>query len=82
MLRTIERDLVDQFGKNDAAPFGWFRPYRAVICWVYYWLKFRSKNVAALMNSAATDYDISAVLPLTSSPAPAQMSRWSKTAGP
>jgi hypothetical protein len=60
--RTIERDLVAQFGKNDATPFGWFRPYRAVISWVYYWLKSRSENVAALINSAATDYDISAVL--------------------
>jgi hypothetical protein len=62
MSRTIERDLVEQFGKNDAAPFGWFRPYRAVISWIYYWLKFRSENVAALINSAATDYDISAAL--------------------
>jgi hypothetical protein len=62
MSRKVERDLVEHFGKNDAAPYRWFRPYRAVISWVYYWLKLRSENVTALINSAATDYDISAVL--------------------
>jgi hypothetical protein len=62
MSRKIERDLVEQFGKNDAAPFVWFKPYRAVISWVYYWLKFRSENVNELIGSAPATYDISASL--------------------
>ena len=45
MSRKVERKLVEQFGKNDAAPYGWFKPYRAVISRAYYWLKFRSENV-------------------------------------
>jgi hypothetical protein len=62
MSRKIERDLIEQFAKNDAAPFGWFRPYRAVISWTYYWLKFRPENVNELMASAPASYEISASL--------------------
>jgi len=62
MSRKIERDLVEQFGKNDAAPFGWFKPYRAVISWAYYWLKLRSENVNELIAAAPSTYDISASL--------------------
>jgi hypothetical protein len=60
MSRAAESGLIEKFGKNDAAPFQWFRPYRAVISFVYYWLKYKSEDVAALRNSAAATYDISA----------------------
>jgi len=60
MSRTAETELIEKFGRNDAAAFQWFRPYRAVISLVYYWLKYKSENVAALRNSAPENYDISA----------------------
>ena len=60
MSRAPESELIEKFGKNDAASFQWFRPYRAVISLVYYWLKHRSEDVAALRNSAPATYDISA----------------------
>jgi len=59
MSRAAESDLIEKFGKNDAAAFQWFRPYRAVISFAYYWLKYRSEDVAALRNSAPATYDIS-----------------------
>jgi hypothetical protein len=59
MSRTAESELIEKFGKNDAAAFQWFRPYRAVISFVYYWLKYKSEDVAALRNSAPATYDIS-----------------------
>jgi hypothetical protein len=62
MSRTVESELVELFGKNDAAAFQWFRPYRAVISFVYYWLKYRSDDVAGLINSAPANYDISSSL--------------------
>jgi hypothetical protein len=62
MSRKVERDLVEHFGKNDAAPYGWFKPYRAVISWAYYWLKLRSENVNELIAAAPATYDISASL--------------------
>ena len=62
MSRQVDSDLVEKFGKNDAAAFRWFKPYRAVISLVYYWLKFRSENVAELRSSAPATYDISASL--------------------
>jgi hypothetical protein len=61
MSRQIEPDLVEKFGKNDIAA-RWFKPYRAVISWVYYWLKFRPENVAELTSSAPAYHDISASL--------------------
>jgi hypothetical protein len=60
MSRAAESELIEKFGKNDAASFQWFRPYRAVISLVYYWIKYKSENVVALRNSAPATYDISA----------------------
>jgi hypothetical protein len=62
MSRRVDPDLVEKFGKNDAAAFQWFKPYRAVISLVYYWLKFRSENATELRNSAPATYDISTPL--------------------
>jgi hypothetical protein len=62
MSRQVETDLVEKFGKNDTAAFRWFNPYRAVISWVYYWLKFKPENVTELTSSAPATYDISASL--------------------
>lgn len=59
MSRRVEPDLVAKFGKNNADALRWFRPYRAVISQVYYWLKYKSENVAELRNSAPATYDIS-----------------------
>ena len=60
MSRAPESELIEKFGNNDVAPFQWFRPYRAVISFVYYWLKYRSEDVAALRDSTPATYDISA----------------------
>jgi hypothetical protein len=62
MSRTAEPELVEKFGKNDAAALQWFRPYRAAISFVYYWLKYKSDDVAGLENSAPANYDISSSL--------------------
>jgi hypothetical protein len=62
MSRTAETELVEQFGQNGAAAFQWFRPHRAVISFVYYWLKYRSDDVDSLINSAPANYDISSSL--------------------
>lgn len=62
MSRHLESDLVEQFGKNDTAAFRWFRPYRAMISLIYYWIKFRPQSVAELISSAPTNYDISTSL--------------------
>jgi hypothetical protein len=62
MSRQVDSDVVENFGKNDAAAFRWFRPYRAAISWVYYWLKYRPENVAELTSSPPATYDISASL--------------------
>jgi hypothetical protein len=58
MSRTAEPELVEKFGKNDDAALQWFRPYRAVISLVYYWLKYKSDDVVGLENSAPANYDI------------------------
>lgn len=62
MSRSLDTDLVVQFGRNDTAAFQWFRPYRAAISWVYYWLKFDRKDVAQLRSSQPSTYDISTSL--------------------
>jgi hypothetical protein len=59
MSRPIDPEMVEKFGKNDANAFQWFKPYRAAISLVYYWLKYKSENVADLRNSAPRNYDIS-----------------------
>ena len=58
MSRVPESELIEKFGDNAAAPFRWFRPYRAVISFVYFWLKYRAEDVAALRNSTPATYDI------------------------
>jgi hypothetical protein len=52
--------LTEQFGKNDAAPYQWFRPFRSVISLVYYWIKTESvaDDVAKLPQLPPSDYDI------------------------
>ena len=62
MSWPIDSVLVEQFGKNDAEPYRWFRPVRAAISSIYYWIKFKSEaeNVKQLPRHAPTDYDISA----------------------
>jgi hypothetical protein len=62
MSRHIEADLVEKFGKDNAAPFQWFKPYRAAISWAYYWIKLRPENVAELIGSAPATHDIAASL--------------------
>jgi hypothetical protein len=58
MSRAPESELIEKFGKNDATAFQWFGPYRAAISFVYYWLKYKSEDVAALRNSAPVTHDI------------------------
>jgi hypothetical protein len=71
MARPTEVGLIEQFGKNDAAPHQWFRPFRAAISSIYYWIKTDSVadalaklpqlpplgyDIAASVESAARDY--------------------------
>jgi hypothetical protein len=62
MARPTEIELIEQFGKNDAAPHQWFRPFRSVISLVYYWIKTDSvaDDVAKLPQLPPSDYDIAA----------------------
>lgn len=62
MSRPVDPTLVEQFARNDAAPFQWFRPARAIISRVYYWIKTKSEadNVAKLPQLEPSDYDITA----------------------
>jgi hypothetical protein len=62
LSRHVESDLVEKFGKNDAASSQWFKPYRAAVSWIYYWIKFRPENVAELISSAPVTHDISVPL--------------------
>ena len=61
MSRPIDHDLVEQFGHNPAEPYNWFRPARALISTVYYWVKYESEteNVERLPKLKPTDHDIS-----------------------
>jgi hypothetical protein len=60
LSRPLDLPFVEKFGKNDAEPFAWFRPYRVAISWVYYWLKYKSENdnVARLPLQKPAEYDI------------------------
>jgi len=64
MARPTDVELIEQFGKNDAAPYQWFRPFRAIISLVYYWIKTESvaHDVARLPQLPPSDYDIAASL--------------------
>lgn len=60
MSRPIDVPLIDSFGRNDAAPYRWFRPLRAVVSRIYYWIKTASmaNDVAELPRRAPSSYDI------------------------
>jgi hypothetical protein len=62
IFRAVDGTLLEQFGKNDAAPYWWFRPARAIISWVYYWIKYQSEaeKVDRLPKSQPSEHDISA----------------------
>jgi hypothetical protein len=62
MSRELDSSLVEQFGSNEAEPFKWFRPFRALISAIYYQIKYQSQteNVERLPLMEPTDYDISA----------------------
>jgi hypothetical protein len=62
MSRPTDLGLLEQFGRNNAAPYQWFRPFRAVISIVYYWIKTESvaNDVAKLPELPPSDYDIAA----------------------
>jgi hypothetical protein len=67
LSRPVDEALVGQFGKNDAEPYRWFRPIRATISFVYYWIKYKSEaeNVNQLPSYKPSDYDISASVATT-----------------
>jgi hypothetical protein len=61
IARPLDNALLSAFGRNDAAPFKWFWPTRAVISKVFYWIKYRPESVdAALLQNPPEDHDISA----------------------
>jgi hypothetical protein len=64
MARPTDVGLIAQFGRNDAGPYQWFRPFRAIISLVYYWIKTESAadDVAKLPQLPPSYYDIAASL--------------------
>ena len=60
LSRPIDHNLVDAFGSNPTEPYRWFRPLRAAISWVYYWIKHKSEaeNVSRLPMLRPENYDI------------------------
>jgi hypothetical protein len=67
MLRATDQSLVEQFGKNDVAPYQWFWPVRAVISFIYRWIKADPglKNAAAILDGPPSNYDIAASVELS-----------------
>jgi hypothetical protein len=61
MSRPVDRAVTAQFGKNPFEPYRWFRPARAVISAVYYWIKFNpeTERIRQLLKIEPQDYDIS-----------------------
>ena len=57
----VDPVFVEQFGNNDAEPYRWFRPARALISYVYYWIKYKSEadNIARLPLLKPSEYEIS-----------------------
>jgi hypothetical protein len=62
MALPTDNGLIEQFGKNDSAPYQWFRPFRAIISLYYYWIRTESaaNDVAKLPQLPPSDYDIAA----------------------
>jgi hypothetical protein len=67
MLRAVDQSLVEQFGKNDVAPYRWFWPVRAVISFIYRWIKADPglRNADGILGAPPSDYDISASVELS-----------------
>ncbi|MCP4620660.1 MAG: hypothetical protein GY844_29995 [Bradyrhizobium sp.] len=59
LSRPIDQQLVNAFGANPSEPYQWFRPVRAVISWIYYWIKYKSEadNVKRLPLLRPETYD-------------------------
>jgi hypothetical protein len=62
LSRSIDPALVNAFGRNDAEPFRWFRPFRAIVSAAYRLIKYRSEedDIERLPKLEPTDYDIAA----------------------
>jgi len=62
LSRPIDKELVDAFGANPSEPYQWFKPARAAISWVYYWIKYKSEaeNAKRLPLLRPETYDIRA----------------------
>jgi len=60
LSRPIDTALVSAFGQSGDEPFKWFRPARAVISKVYYWIRYQSdsENIARLLREPPQDHDI------------------------
>ena len=60
LSRPIDQQLVDAFGANPSEPYQWFKPARAIISWIYYWIKYKSEadNVKRLRLLLPDKYDI------------------------
>jgi hypothetical protein len=67
MLRAADQSLVEQFGKNDFAPYWSFRPVRAVISLIYRRIKADPglKNAAGILNGPPSNYNIAASVELS-----------------
>ncbi|MFZ2155594.1 MAG: hypothetical protein WAV72_05670 [Bradyrhizobium sp.] len=61
MSRPVDETLVREFGDNVSESFKWFRPARATISWLYYWIKFHSEaeTVRQLPMQQPGEYNIS-----------------------
>ena len=58
MSRPVDIALVSAFGQSGDEAFKWFRPARAVISKVYYWIKYQPPAGAKLLQEPPQDHDI------------------------
>ena len=61
MSRPADQSLIDAFGNNASKPFRWFKPVRAAISAIYYFIKSErdTGKIDRLLQSEPVDYDIS-----------------------
>lgn len=62
LSRPVDGNLVEAFGDNASEPYAWFKPARAAISWIYYWIKYRPdrKVTQQILAGPLATYDISA----------------------
>ena len=60
LARPLDHARLAAFGRNDGEPFTWFRPTRAMISKIFFWIKYwpEAVDAAALLRSPPGQHDI------------------------